>query len=325
MAPILAESQHVMIRDMILSNSLTSVDIAAAAGCSDRSIRTIRANMQCFGSTKAPFNGAGRPRRITPAMLDALREKLLEKPGMYQDEMVVFLYDEFDALVNVSAVSRALKSIGWTKKASRQIAKERNKDLRDYYLYNLCAYQSYHLVYVDESGCDKRIGFRRTGWAPLGVAPVQVAQFHRGRRYQILPAYTQDGILLSRVFQGFTDSAVFEDFIEQLLHHCGRWPEPNSVLIVDNASFHHSDRVKELCDRAGVKLEFLPPYSPDLNPIEDFFGILKGFIKKNWHEYESNPEQGFAAFLEWCISVAGGRKDMAKAHFRHAGVTVEEC
>jgi hypothetical protein len=85
---------------------------------------------------------------------------------------VVFLYDEFDMLVNVSAVSRALKSIGWTKKASRQIAKEQNKDLRDYYLYNFCAYQSYYLVYVDKLGCDKRISFRRTGWAPLGVAPV---------------------------------------------------------------------------------------------------------------------------------------------------------
>ena len=84
-------------------------------------------------------------------------------------------------------------------------------------MHNLTEFQSYHLVFIDESGCDKRIGFRRTGWSPLGVAPVQVAKFHRDRRYQILPAYTQDGILLSRVYQGSTDSAVFEDYIEQLL------------------------------------------------------------------------------------------------------------
>ena len=150
-------------------------------------------------------------------MLEALRVRLLEKPGMYQDEMALFLYDEFQILVNNSAVSRALASIGWTKKATRQIAKERNADLRDYYLHNLSAFQSHHLVYVDESGCDNRIGFRRTGWSPLGVAPVQIAQFHRDRRHQILPAYTQDGVLFHRVFQGSTDSAVFEDFIAQLL------------------------------------------------------------------------------------------------------------
>jgi transposase len=303
-----------MIKDMILDNSLKAVEMAAAAGCSDRTIRNKRSNMRCFGSTEAPPNRGGRRRRITPVMLDALREKLLEKPGMYQDEMVVFLWDEFDILVNASAVSRALASIGWSKKATRQIAKERNADLRDYYLHNLSAFQSPHLVYVDESGCDKRIGFRRTGWSPLGVAPVQVAQFHRDYRHQILPAYTQDGVLFYRVFQGSTDSAVFEDFVEELLEHCGRWPEPRSVLVMDNASFHRSERVKMMCDEAGVKLVFLPPYSPDLNPIEEFFSDLKRFIKKNWQAYANDPSQDFTVFLEWCIRVAGGSADNARGH-----------
>jgi transposase len=217
MAPRLAASQHDMIRDMIASKSLKAIDMAAAAGCSDRTIRNIRSNLRCFGSSRAPLNGGGRRRQITPVMLDALKERLIEKPGMYQDEMALFLYDEFEILVNNSAVSRALASIGWTKKTTRQIAKERNANLRDYYLHNLSAFQSHHLVYVDESGCDNRIGFRRTGWSPLGVAPVQIAQFHRDRRHQILPAYTQDGVLFHRVFQGSTDSAVFEDFIAQLL------------------------------------------------------------------------------------------------------------
>jgi arginine repressor len=66
-------------------------------------------------------------------MLEALYERLIEKPGMYQDEMAIFLYDEFRVLVTQSNISRALKSINWTKKAARQIAKERNADLRDFY------------------------------------------------------------------------------------------------------------------------------------------------------------------------------------------------
>ncbi len=56
---------------------------------------------------------------------------------------------------------------------------------------------------------------------------------------------------------------------------------------------------------AGVKLVYLPPYSPDLNLIEEFFTELKAFIKHNWHKYEENPQQGFDAFLEWCINVVG--------------------
>jgi transposase len=70
--------------------------------------------------------------------------------------------------------------------------------------------------------------------------------------------------LLSRVFNGSTDSVVFEDYIEQLLPHCGRWPEPKSVLVMDNASFYHTERLEQMCCDAGVKLMHLPPYPPDL-------------------------------------------------------------
>jgi transposase len=323
MAPHLAASQHNMICDMILSNSLTIAQMADAAGCSERSIRAIRSNLRCFGSTKAPPNGVGRPRSITPPMLEALRERLVEKPGLYLDEMVVFLWDEFDLLASRFSIGRALASIGWSKKAARQIAKARNADLRDLYLHNLSEFPSYHLVYVDESGCDKRVGFRCTGWSPLGVTPVQVTQFHRGQRYQILPAYAQDGIILARVFQGSTDTTIFEDFIEQLLQHCGKWPEPKSVLIMDNASFHHTDRIEQMCSEAGVKLMYLPPYSPDLNPIKEMFAELKDFIKWNWSIYENNPDQGFDRFLEWCVEIVGAKTQSAEGHFRHAGVDVE--
>ncbi|CAG5189810.1 uncharacterized protein ALTATR162_LOCUS12089 [Alternaria atra] len=323
MAPHLATSQHHLVRDMILDGMLTAAQIATVADCSKRSVKAIRSNLRHFHSTMAPANGGGRRRSITPPMLDALSEHLLEKPGLYQEEMALFLWDEFSVLVSTHSISRTLRAVGWSKKVARQIAREQNADLRDFYPYNLTQFQSYHLVFIDESGYDKRIGFRRTGWSPLGVAPVQVAKFHHDRRYQILPAYTQDGILLSQVFQGSTDSAVFEDYIEQLLPHCGRWPEPKSVLVMDNASFHHTERLEQMCCDAGVKLMYLPPYSPDLNPIEEFFAELKAF-KKNWRAFEDAPEQGFDAFLEWCIDVVGGKQDSAKGHFRHAGIAVEE-
>lgn len=60
----------------------------------------------------------------------------------------------------------------------------------------MAEFRSYRLVHIDESGCDKWAGFRRTGWSPRGVAPVQVSCFHQGRGYQILPAYCQDSILI---------------------------------------------------------------------------------------------------------------------------------
>jgi transposase len=324
MAPNLGKSQHNIINIMIPSKA-KATEIATAARCDPRSVRTIREKIRVLGTANAPRNRPGRKRSITPCMLDALCEHLLEKPRLYQSEIIVFLWDEFEVLVTASSIGRALASKGWTKKTIRRVAQQRNADLRDLYLYNLSnSFRSYHLVYVDKSGCDKRVGFRRTGWSPVGVTPIQIAQFQREKRYQILPAYTQDGILFARIFQGFTDSEAFEDLIEYLLPSCGRWPEPKSVLVMDNASFHHSERIEQMCQDAGVKLIYLPPYSPDLNPIEEFFAELKAFIKRNWQVYEADQNQGFDGFLDWCIDIVGRKEQSAKGHFRHAGWEVEE-
>lgn len=64
-----------------------------------------------------------------------------------------------------------------------------------------------------------------------------------------------------------------------------------------------------------MKLVYLPPYSPDLNPIEKFFAELKAFIRRNWQYYKENPEQGFDHFLEWCIDVTGAREKTSGASY----------
>jgi transposase len=93
MAPNLAASQLNLIHDMIVSKSFTARQIAEVAGCSIRGVKRLRSNIRVFGTVKAPWNGGGRPRSVTPSMLNALREHLLEKPDQYLDEMVLYLWD----------------------------------------------------------------------------------------------------------------------------------------------------------------------------------------------------------------------------------------
>jgi transposase len=135
MAPNLADSQYMQIRDMTLSNC-PPAEIADVVGCSERSVFAIQSNIRHFGSTKAPSNSIGRPRSITPPILDALCEYLLEKPDRYREEIVLFVLDEFNTHITPSSIGRALKSRGWTKKTIRRIAKARNTDLRDLYIHN---------------------------------------------------------------------------------------------------------------------------------------------------------------------------------------------
>lgn len=324
MAPNLAVAQRELVYGMTASKEFTANQIAAVVGCSSRSVKAIRSNMRHFGKPRAPPTGlVGRRRLITSPMFDAVKEMLFQKPDRYLDEIAEFLRLDFSVAVSAATISRALAAQGWSKKTIKRKAQEQSAELRDQYAYDLTAFASYHLVYVDESGCDNRVGFRRTGWAPLGISPVQSTRFHRDQRLHILPAYTQDGIMLARVYRGSTDSEVFEDFLEELLPWCGIWPAPKSVLVMDNASIHRSARVEQLCAQAGVKLVYLPPYSPDLNPIEEFFAELKAFIKTSWKVYESGTQR-FDEYLEWCVGLVGGRVESAKGHFRHAGVVIEE-
>jgi hypothetical protein len=81
--------QHDLIHAMILDKKLKTHEMANVAGYSEPSIKAIRSNLHYFGTTKAPPNGGGRPRSITPPMLEVLCEHLLEKPELYLEEMAV--------------------------------------------------------------------------------------------------------------------------------------------------------------------------------------------------------------------------------------------
>jgi len=69
---------------------------------------------------------------------------------------------------------------------------------------------------------------------------------------------------------------------------------------MDNASIHKSQELSDMCIAAGVQLLFLPPYSPDLNPIEQSFSTLKAWIKRNRELQESYPKH-FERFLDLAV------------------------
>ncbi|KAK1517409.1 hypothetical protein CABS01_16637 [Colletotrichum abscissum] len=329
MAPHLARLSRDLLRNIIYSKLLgettaTDDSIADLVGCHPRTVRRIRSKLRTFGTTETPTNTPGRPKSITPPMLSALRGNLAVDPCLTLNQMAAFLRKYYEADVSRFSISRTLRKDKWSQKATQNVAQERNLDLRDEFMHQISQYRSEQLVFVDESGIDKSIGIRRRGWAPRGKRPRQIKRFHRGRRYQILPAYTQDGVIHFRVYEGSTDAKVFESFIEILLLHCGRWPEPRSVLIMDNASFHHSDRIRDMCAAAGVVLLYSAPYSPDIIPIEHYFGELKNFIRQVWNEHQGFIRADFRSFLEECVTIVGRRKKSARGHFYNCSISIDE-
>ncbi len=100
---------------------------------------------------------------------------------------------------------------------------------------------------------------------------------NRGPNVTLLAALTPTGMGPGVVFEGATDRRACEAFVEQFLVPS---PRPGQVVVLDNPSAHKGERVRHLIEGKGCRLLFLPPYSPDFNPIELAFAKLKTRLRR---------------------------------------------
>jgi len=146
------------------------------------------------------------------------------------------------------------------------------------------------LVFADESALNLLMTYRINGWAYRGQRAKKRANFVRGKRYSILPAISMNGIIYSHIKLGGYDGDEFLYFLEGLVERMNPYLGPESVLVIDNCRIHHVPGVQELCDERGVKLMYLPPYSPDYNPIEECFSFVKADIRRFGHVFRDIAE-----------------------------------
>ena len=147
---------------------------------------------------------------------------------------------------------------------------------------DIARYKAEDLVYIDESGIDNYLCYP---WG-YGLRGQKVYGEVSGKKYareSIIAGKNGNKIIAPMCFYGTCNTAVFNTWIEQML-----LPElkHGQVVVLDNASFHKSAKTKELIEQVGCKLLFLPPYSPDLNPIEKYWAHLKAKIKKIIHRFD---------------------------------------
>ena len=232
-----------------------------------------------------------------------------------------FLVEKFSIFVSKSTIQRKLKEEDWTNKKLVRRALQQNEPLRVDWVRRVAQITAEMVVFCDESGTDRRDGARRTGWAPKGVAPWMSCLLDRGKRHHLLPAITVDGILDLLVYKGHTDKDGFVAWLENgVLPKMSRFPGPNSILVMDNASWHHDDRVTQLAKHYGVVIWYLPPYSPDFNPIEAFFHDLKAYMRRNYQHSGGDglTDAEFKAFLYKAAHEVGNRAGGLHGHYRSA-------
>jgi len=117
---------------------------------------------------------------------------------------------------------------------------------------------------------------RLRGRAPRGERLIDKTPHGHWKTTTLIAALGIDGMRCSTVVDGAVNGDVFEAFIEQVLVPA---LQPGDVVIMDNLSSHKRARVRELIEAQQAELRYLPPYSPDLNPIEMVFSKIKQLLR----------------------------------------------
>ena len=135
---------------------------------------------------------------------------------------------------------------------------------------------SERFVFVDE--CSTNISLSPIyARAPKGERAHGKAPRNWGKNVSLICAIDASGVKPSMSVEGAVDSKAFEIYVE---HFLAPTLKRGQIVVMDNLSVHKSKCVERLIEGAGCELLFLPPYSPDMNPIEEAFSKVKGILRK---------------------------------------------
>lgn len=129
---------------------------------------------------------------------------------------------------------------------------------------------------MDESGIDNRDDYGY-GWNEKGERFYDLKSGKRSLRVSIISGLRQGELIAPLTFEGSCNRQVFEKWLQEMLI-----PSllPGQTIILDNATFHKSEKISQLITAVGCQIRYLPPYSPDLNEIEHYWFPIKNLVRK---------------------------------------------
>ncbi|CAA9404618.1 MAG: hypothetical protein AVDCRST_MAG78-37 [uncultured Rubrobacteraceae bacterium] len=162
---------------------------------------------------------------------------------------------------------------------------------------------------MDEMGTNTALA-QRYAYSPKGSRAHAKVPRNRGPNTTLLASMSLEGMEPCLAVEGATTAKVFEAYVEQALApslRCGQ------IVVVDNLGAHKSERARELIEKRGCQLLYLPPYSPDFNPIEEAFSKIKGLLRRAG----ARTREALIEALGVAISAVSARD--ARGFFEHSG------
>jgi transposase len=287
-------------RDVIeaLQSGLTLDEAAAHFSLGRATVNRWSSRFNKTGRAEAKPTGGPRNIKLDQSDLEVLLELVKAQPDATLEELVKLLEGKTGKRVGRSTVGRGLKKLNVTRKKKSLVASERDaprvQDLRAKFTAWQGSLEPHRLVFVDEAG--SHIAMTRTHGRSLRGEPV-VARVprNRGAVLTMIGALTVCGLTTMMTIEGGTDAAVFLAFVTEVL---GPRLTPGDMVILDNAGAHKDARIKDAVEARGAKLVFLPPYSPDLNPIEECWSKVKSLLRSAAARTKDELNQALSTILD---------------------------
>ena len=169
------------------------------------------------------------------------------------------------------------------------------------------------LLYLDETGFNLHVGVTRA-WSEVGQTPVLVVPTNKGQNLSALVCISTVGVKMVTVKDGAFNSTDFVAFLTDMANQNPALLSGEATLVMDNARIHHAVNVIQFLEEKGIRYIFLPPYSPELNPIELLFGTVKAQYRRDGpaRTREEMKERVTETFRR-----VDGQVDL-RAYYRHA-------
>ncbi len=252
----------------------STAEVAERFSVSPAFVRRLKQRFRQSGSLAPLPGGRGRARKLA-AHEGALRQAV----GEYPDATPAEHKDRLKLPASRVTVWRTLRRLGLTRKKKSTRAAEQDRpdvaEARRQWPKKLAGLDPEDLVFLDEMGANTAMQ-RTHGYAPRGQRVPAKAPLAGWQAVTFVAALSAGGLLAPWALQGAMNGDWFLAYVEQVLVPALR---PGMVVVMDNLPSHKVDGVERAIQAAGCRLLYLPPYSPDLNPIENAFSKLKRALR----------------------------------------------
>ena len=239
---------------------------------------TVSRITQLFATTgdvsKKPYPNERAYRKLTLPAQFLIFQLVIDKPGIRLKEIQDELLNTLLIDVSQSTIFRFLSKSGYTYRRLKIVARQRDEFCRQLYISDMSLYYPDMLIFVDETGADEKDSIRKHGYSMRGKPLVSHKFLIRGERVSAIACISIAGLVDVMTVKGTTDGDTFYHFIQtHLLPHLMPFngTNPHSVVVMDNCSIHSVEHIVSSIQDVGALVQFLPPYSPDLQPLKKPF------------------------------------------------------